>query len=55
MAKYKVIFPFYKLSEAKDYKVGDEIELSKEQAKDMAIYVDITVDEKPIEKKSKKQ
>jgi len=54
MAKYKVIFPFYKLSEAKDYKVGDEIELSKEDAKAMAVYVDVSIDEKPIEKKSKK-
>jgi len=54
MEKYKVIHPFYKLSEAKDYKVGDEIELSKEQAKEMAVYVDVSIDEKPIEKKAKK-
>jgi hypothetical protein len=32
MPKYKVTIPFYKLSEAKNYNVDDEIELSKEEA-----------------------
>ena len=32
MKKYKVIKPFFKLSEKKNYKIGDEIELSKELA-----------------------
>ena len=54
MAKYKVIYPFYKLSEQKDYKIGDEIELSQEDAQNMAVYVDVTIDEKPIAKKVKK-
>jgi hypothetical protein len=49
MAKYKVIIPFYKLSESKDYKVGDEIELSKEEAKAMEVYLEI-----PKETKVKK-
>lgn len=35
MAKYKVLIPFYKLSEAKNYNESDEIELSKEDAKEL--------------------
>ena len=30
MKKYKVIKPFFKLSEKKNYEIGDEIELSPE-------------------------
>ena len=39
MAKYKVIKPFFKLSEKKNYFINDEIELSKEDAKAMDWYV----------------
>lgn len=39
MAKYKVIKPFFKLSEKKNYSIDDEIELSKEDAKAMDWYV----------------
>ncbi len=31
MAKHKVIKPFFKLSEQKNYEVGDEIELTEEE------------------------
>lgn len=34
--KYKVIKSFYKLSEAKTYNVGDEIELTETDAKEKA-------------------
>ena len=39
MKKYKVIKPFFKLSEKKNYEIGDEIELSEEDAKAMDWYV----------------
>ena len=32
MKKYKVLIPFYKLSDKKNYIAGDEIELSDDQA-----------------------
>lgn len=35
MKKYKVIKDFFKLSEKKNYKIGDTIELSDEDAKAM--------------------
>jgi len=49
MAKYKVIIPFFKLSEQKQYNINDEIELSKEDAKAMEVYL-----EAPKETKVKK-
>lgn len=39
MKKYKVIKPFYKLSEQKNYFIDDEIELSDEDVKSMDWYV----------------
>lgn len=39
MKKYKVIKPFFKLSEKKNYSIGDFIELSDEDAKSMDWYV----------------
>lgn len=39
MKKYKVINPFFKLSEKKNYSIGDFIELSDEDAKSMDWYV----------------
>lgn len=39
MKKYKVIKPFFKLSEQKNYVIDDEIELSDEDAKSMDWYV----------------
>jgi hypothetical protein len=39
MANYKVIKPFFKLSEKKEYKIDDTIELSKEDAKQLDWYV----------------
>ena len=39
MAKYKVIKPFFKLSEKKNYSIDDTIELSKEDAKALDWYV----------------
>lgn len=39
MKKYKVIKAFYKLSEKKNYAIGDTIELSNEDAKAMNWYV----------------
>lgn len=47
MAKYKVIKPFFKLSEKKNYFINDEIELSKEDAKAMDWYVVEIKEEKP--------
>ena len=32
MKKYKVLVPFYKLSDKKNYLVNDEIELNEDQA-----------------------
>ena len=51
MAKYKVIKPFFKLSEKKNYYINDEIELSKEEAKAMDWYVVDIKEEKPKSKK----
>lgn len=39
MKKYKVIKPFFKLSEKKNYYIGDTIELTPEDAKAMNWYV----------------
>ncbi len=39
MKKYKVIKPFFKLSEKKNYAIDDIIELSPEDAKAMDWYV----------------
>lgn len=39
MKSYKVIKPFFKLSEKKNYDIGDTIELSDEYAKVMDWYV----------------
>lgn len=39
MEKYNVIKPFFKLSEKKNYVIGDIIELSAEDAKAMDWYV----------------
>jgi len=39
MKKYKVIKPFFKLSEQKNYVIGDTIELSDSDAKTMNWYV----------------
>jgi hypothetical protein len=39
MPNYKVIKPFYKLNEKKNYHIDDTIELSKEDAKAMDWYV----------------
>jgi len=39
MKKYKVIKPFFKLSEKKNYEIGDTIELSDADAKAMNWYV----------------
>lgn len=39
MKKYKVIKPFFKLSEKKNYSIGDIIELSDADAKAMDWYV----------------
>ena len=50
MKKYKVIKPFFKLSEKKNYEIDDTINLSDEDAKAMDWYVVI---EK--ETKTKKQ
>ena len=39
MKTYKVIKPLFKLSEKKNYSIGDTIELSNEDAKAMDFYV----------------
>jgi len=39
MKKYKVIKAFYKLSEQRNYAIGETIELSNEDAKAMDWYV----------------
>jgi len=39
MANYKVIKPFFKLSEKKEYKIDDTIQLSKEEVKNLDLYV----------------
>lgn len=39
MKKYNVIKAFYKLSEKKNYHIGDTIELTQEDAKSMNWYV----------------
>lgn len=39
MKKYKVIKAFFKLSEQKNYEIGDTIELSDKDAKAMDWYV----------------
>jgi len=36
--KFEVLKPFFKLSEQKNYEIGDTIELSKEDAADMVKY-----------------
>lgn len=58
MKKYKVIKPFFKLSEKKNYEIGDEIELSTEGFISLAEYVvsPKTIDEvdKEIKKANKK-
>ena len=58
MKKYKVIKPFFKLSEKKNYEIGDEIELSPEGFIPLAEYVvsPKTIDEvdKEIKKANKK-
>ena len=38
MKKYEVLKPFFKLSEQKIYEVGELIELSDDDAKDMLKY-----------------
>ena len=40
MKKYKVIKPFFKLSEQKNYIVDDIIDLRKEEYSDMLEYVE---------------
>jgi hypothetical protein len=40
MEKYKVLKPFFKLSEQKDYNIGDTIELEKEYAQTILEYID---------------
>ena len=40
MGNYKVLKPFFKLSEKKNYSIGDTIELSKEEAQNMLEYID---------------
>ena len=58
MKKYKVIKPFFKLSEKKNYEIGDEIELSPDGFISLAEYVvsPKTIDEvdKEIKKANKK-
>ena len=58
MKKYKVIKPFFKLSEKKNYEIGDEIELNQEGFISLAEYVvsSKTIDEvdKEIKKANKK-
>ena len=50
MATYKVIKAFFKLSEKKNYSIGDTIELNAEDAKAMNWYV---IEEKEIKPKKK--
>ena len=50
MKIYKVIKPFFKLSEKKNYSIGDSIELTQEDAKAMDWYV---VEEKETKTKKK--
>ncbi len=38
--KYKVTKPFYKLSEQKNYAIGDLIELNKEEAEALTLSVE---------------
>ena len=58
MKKYKVIKPFFKLSEKKNYEIGDEIELNQEGFISLNEYVvsPKTIDEvdKEIKKANKK-
>lgn len=58
MKKYKVIKPFFKLSEKKNYEIGDEIELNQEGFISLTEYVvsPKTIDEvdKEIKKANKK-
>ncbi len=49
--KFKVLKPFFKLSEKKNYAIGDTIELSKEDAE--AMLLDNFIEEVK-EKKAKK-
>lgn len=47
MKKYKVIKSFFKLSEQKNYAIGDTIELSDKDAKAMDWYVVEAKETKP--------
>lgn len=40
MEKYKVLKPFFKLSEQKNYNIGDEISLDKDSIESMLEYID---------------
>jgi len=45
--KYEVLIPFFKLSEQKNYEIGDTIELSKEEATALVFYVKEVKESKP--------
>lgn len=51
MKSYKVIKPFFKLSEQKNYYINDTIELSEKDAKAMDWYVVEVKEDKPKAKK----
>ena len=50
MAKYKVIKAFYKLSEAKNYSKGDEIELSSNEAEKLTKHGYLAEEKEPYSK-----
>lgn len=56
MEKYKVLTPLFKLSNQKNYEIGDEIELSDNEAKPLIKEGRIAEngEPKPVKKQSKK-
>ncbi len=53
--KYKVLKPFFKLSEKKNYSIGDTIDLSKDEAQDMVNdgFLELESKEAKLNKKDK--
>ena len=50
MKKYKVIKPFFKISEQKNYNIDDVIELTSEDANNMTDYLENINNKTPYEK-----
>lgn len=54
MKKYKVIKPFFKLSEKKNYEIDDEIELNQDGFISLAEYVVLPKTPEEVDKEIKK-